>query len=420
MLDISGPIGPAVADYVTRGIKQGTQTRCQPDYPAHGHPGWLGFVDAQYYTRYPDLAAASGQFLSPLAAAAPPAPVTYILYASHIAAMAPGTNLGAATPVSVIGGPGDEGGPMGKDKGKDDKATPEGDAMQRKVLNDAVAYIKSLARMRGRNADWAVKAVREAASLPAEEAVKLNVVDLMAQDIDDLLKKIHGRKVSVAGHGIVLKTKNLAQETIAPDWRSRFLAVITNPTLIPILFMFGILGILYEIWNPGFVFPGVFGGICLLLVLYAVQVLPVSYAGLALLLLGISFMVAEAFVPSFGALGIGGVVAFVAGSIMLMDTDVEGYSVYLPAIVGVAVSGAVLTAAIAGLALKARQRVVVSGQEEMIGDFGQVSQDFVDGVGRVWVHSEDWRAQSKASLQTGQKIKVTAISGLTLHVEPID
>ena len=306
-----------------------------------------------------------------------------------------------------------------KGEGKQaEKPAASQDAMERKIVNDAVAYIRGLAQMRGRNAEWAERAVREAASLPAEEAVKLKVVDLMANDVPDLLNKIDGRKVKMKNGTLVLKTKGAVVKLIEPDWRNRLLSVITDPTIIPILMMLGVFGLLYELLNPGFVLPGVIGGICLLLGLYAVQVLPVNYAGLALILLGILFMIGEAFAPSFGALGIGGAIAFVVGSIMLIDTEVKGYGVSWPVIITVAIVGAVVFGSVATLALKARRRDIVTGQEEMLQSVGEALESFKT-EGRVRVHSEDWSARSSAPIKRGQKIKVIGIEGLVLIVEPM-
>ncbi|MEK7262302.1 MAG: nodulation protein NfeD, partial [Pseudomonadota bacterium] len=351
----------------------------------------------------------------------------YILLASHVAAMAPATNVGAATPVRIGGVP-DPGGdkqpaPKKDEKQKDtkdkkEKAKPEKPGLDEKALNDAIAYIRSLAQLRGRNVAWAEKAVREAASIPAEEAVKTNVADLMAADLPQLLKKLDGRKVKLQSGEVKLDTKNLTLKTHEPDWRNRLLAVIADPNIAYILMLLGIYGLFFELWNPGYVLPGVIGGICLLLALYAFQVLPISYAGLGLILLGIAFMVGEAFMPSFGALGIGGLVAFVIGSIILFDTDIEGFAVAWQLIAAVAAMSAVFFFGVVYLALKSRQRKVVSGAEELIGSLGEALENF-DGTGRVRVHSEEWQARSASPLKQGQKIRVVSRDGLVLTVEPL-
>jgi len=347
----------------------------------------------------------------------------YILLASHVAAMAPATNIGAATPVQIGGVP-DPGAQEKPKPPKDDKAKPETGkkgakpGMDEKMMNDAIAYIRSLAQMRGRNVQWAEKAVREASSSSAEEAVKLNVADFIAADLADLLKKLNGRKVQAAGGTVTFKTAGLIIESLEPDWRSRLLSVITDPNVAYILMLLGIYGLFFELWNPGYVLPGVIGGICLLLALYAFQVLPISYAGLGLILLGIAFMVAEAFAPSFGVLGIGGLVAFVIGSVILYDTDVEGFGVAWPLVAAVAATSALFFFGVVYLALKARRRAVVSGEEQMIGLTGEALDDFAQGAGRVRAHSEEWQARASAPIRRGQRIKVVSRDGLTLVVEP--
>ena len=357
---------------------------------------------------------------------------TYILYASHIAAMAPATNLGAATPVQIGGGgfpgqpqppPQDEGekGDGGEGDGEDE-AADGGEApvagMKEKVVNDSVAYIRGLAEMRGRNVEWAEKAVREAASLSAGEALAKNVIDLVAADLDDLLTKLDGRVVEINGREVTLATADRTVVSFEPDWRTELLSIITNPNVAYILMLIGIYGIIFEFYSPGMIAPGVAGAICLLLALYAFQVLPVNYAGLALIAVGIGMMVAEMTMPSFGALGVGGIIAFVAGSIMLMDTDVPGFGIAWEVIGGVALTASLLLMLLITMLGRSHRRAVVSGQEEMVGSTGRVV-DWRGDEGRIRIHGETWRAHGASGLAPGQPVKVTAIQGLDLEVAPI-
>jgi membrane-bound serine protease (ClpP class) len=292
--------------------------------------------------------------------------------------------------------------------------------MTRKQVNDAAAYIRSLAQLRGRNAEWAEQAVREAVSLPAEEAKKRKVVDIVAADVSDLLKQLHGRKLTVQGVERTLETQGAAVTALEPDWRNRLLAVITDPSIALILMMIGIYGLIFEFSNPGYVLPGVVGAICLLLALYALQLLPVNYAGLALILLGLAFIVAEAFLPSFGSLGIGGVVALVFGSVILFDPEVAaGYTLPLSFVVTLAAASATVVFFTVWFTLKARRRPVVSGHAEIIGASGTALSDF-ERDGWAQVRGETWRVVSAAPVASGQKLRVTGVDGLTLRVEPQD
>jgi membrane-bound serine protease (ClpP class) len=289
--------------------------------------------------------------------------------------------------------------------------------MADKVLSDAVAYIRSLAQMRGRNAEWAEKAVREAASLTSEEALREGVIDLIAISMADLLQKLDGREVSVAGRVRILDTDGIMVREIEPDWRSRLLAVITDPNVAYILMILGMYGLILEFYNPGMFVPGITGAISLLLALYAFHVLPVNFAGLALLLLGIALMLAEAFVPSFGALGIGGAAAFVIGSVMLLETDVPGYGISWLLIGSIALVSSGIFLVVMMLLVRARRRAVVTGPEEMVGSEGQVV-DWSGDTGRIHVHGENWRARASKPLQPGQWVRVAKIDGLTLVVKP--
>ena len=316
---------------------------------------------------------------------------TFILYASHVAAMAPGTNLGAASPVSIGG------------VSQKDEKNGEPDTMTKKVTNDAVAYIRGLAELRKRNADWAEKAVRESVSLSAEQALKLKVIDYMAADVPDLLKQL--------GKG----SPEIRQ--IEPDWRTNVLAVITNPSVAYILILVGIYALIFEFMNPGLVLPGVTGAICLLLALYALHLLPVNYAGLALIALGIAFMIAEAFLPAFGSLGVGGLIAFVIGSVILFDEErLPGLDVPYGVIAGVAAASAAFVFFVFAGAIKNRRRPVVTGREHLIGAQAEALEDF-EGEGWARVQGETWRVRSAAKVRRGQRLRVQAIDGLILTVE---
>jgi len=291
--------------------------------------------------------------------------------------------------------------------------------MERKAINDAVAYIRSLAEQRGRNADWAERAVRDAESLSARAALEAGVIDVIADDLDDLLEKLDGRTVTVNGSERTLDTEGLIYERIEPDWRTQFLAVITNPTVAYMLMLLGIYGLVFEGYNPGAFLPGVVGAIALLLALYSFQILPVNYAGLALILLGIVLMIAELMVPSFGSLGFGGIAAFVFGSVILIDTDVPGYGVSIPLLVVISATAATALFGTIWLAVRARQAPVVSGVEELTRSVATALEDF-DREGAVWVHGERWRARTAAPVRKGDLLRGTAVADLVLTVEPHD
>jgi membrane-bound serine protease (ClpP class) len=342
--------------------------------------------------------------------------------------MAPGTNLGAATPVQLGGPPGEarkdktvdgkDKTADGKDKGAEGKdGGHDESALARKQMHDAAAYIRGLAQIRGRNAEWAERAVREAVSLPADDALAQKVVDVVAADVPALLKALDGRKATAAGTERALATAGAPTLAFEPDWRTRFLSVITDPTVAYVLMLLGIYAILFEFSNPGLVLPGVAGAISLVIALYGLHMLPVNYAGLALILLGIGFMVAEAFLPAFGSLGIGGVIAFVIGSVILIDTDAPGYGVPAALIGGFALASGAILVGVGGLLVKARKRPVVSGREELIGSAGEVLEDF-DREGWARVHSETWRVRSGVPLRAGQRVLVREMDGLVLEVVP--
>ncbi|MEJ2094794.1 MAG: nodulation protein NfeD, partial [Gammaproteobacteria bacterium] len=383
LLEISGPISPASRDYVHRGLSKAFEGNAALVILRMNTPGGL---DSSMRDIIRDIIASPVPvvvYVSPSGARAASAG-TYIIYAAHVAAMAPGTNLGAATPVQIGGLPDIKPPTMptpskqkeDKEKesdeeetsSKEDTAAPvTGDAMTKKIMNDSIAYIRSLAEMRGRNVEWAEKAVREAASLSAEQAMAEGVIDLIATDLDDLLTKINGLEVYVNGKPRTLNTDNLLTETLEPDWRNELLSVITDPNVAYLLMLLGIYGLFFEFVNPGYLVPGVTGAICMLLALYALQVLPVNYAGLLLILLGIMFMVAELFAPSFGALGIGGVVSFVIGSVILFDTEGSELRVAIPLIIAVSAVTAGFFLIANKMVFSAHRKPVVSGAEQMLG-----------------------------------------------------
>src|SRR5688572_950426 len=392
VVPLDGAIGPASADFVSRALKRAAKEKAQLVVIRMDTPGGL---DTSMRGLIKDILASPvpvATFVAPSGARAASAG-TFILYASHIAAMAPGTNVGAASPVSIGGAP-------AKEDGK--KAEP--DTMTKKITNDAVAYIRGLAEMRKRNPDWAEKAVREAVSLSSQQALKLNVIDHIAANVPELLKELGKSDAPLI--------------EVEADWRTKLLGVITNPSIAYILILVGIYALIFEFMNPGLVLPGVAGAICLLLALYALHLLPVNYAGLLLILLGIAFMVAEAFLPAFGSLGVGGLIAFVLGSIILIDTDSvpSGFDIPYTLIGGVAAASAAFVFFVVGMAVRNRRRPVVSGREYLIGAPAEAIEDF-EQEGWARVQGETWRVRSSVPVRQGQRLKVTSIEGLVLNVE---
>jgi membrane-bound serine protease (ClpP class) len=403
IVPLDGAIGPASAHFVRRAIERAAKDGAPLVIIRLDTPGGLDTSMRELIKAILASPVPVAVFVAPSGARAASAG-TFILYAAHVAAMAPGTNLGAASPVSIGGGM----------QQKDDKKGGGEDTMTRKVTNDAVAYIRGLAGLRGRNADWAEKAVREGVSLPAHEARKLKVIDIVAADIPELLKAIDGRTVEKRK----LQTAGAEVREVEVDWRTRVLAVITNPTVAYLLILVGIYALIFEFMNPGLVLPGVVGAIALLVALYALHLLPVNYAGLALIVLGIAFMVAEAFLPAFGSLGVGGLIAFVLGSIMLIeDTELPGFEIPYAIIGGVAAASAGFLIFVLGMLVKSRKRAVVSGREHMIGAVGEALEDF-EGEGWARVRGEQWKVRAGRAVRRGQKLRVTGMHGLVLSVEP--
>lgn len=420
VLTVNDAIGPANADYVVRGLTRAQTEGAQLVVIKLDTPGGLDTSMRSIIKAILASPLPVASFVAPSGARAASAG-TYILYASHIAAMTPGTNLGAATPVQIGGLPGTAPEPPRPPATPaTDKNSPSEplDTLTRKQINDAAAYIRGLAQLRGRNAEWAEQAVRESQSLSADEALKLKVVDYVANDVADLLKQLDGKRLNVAGQSLKLSTAGAALIDHAPDWRTQLLAVITNPSVALLLIMFGVYGLIFEFMNPGSGVGGVLGGICLLLGLYALQLLPVNYAGVGLILLGLAFMIAEAFLPSFGVIGFGGVVAFVVGAVILMDTDVPGFGIPLALIIGMTLISALLLMTLVGMALKARRRALVSGDAGLVGSLATVT-GLLPGLpmsGWVQLQGEKWQVKSRSPLHLGQQVRVVARTGVTLDV----
>lgn len=425
VVPVDGAIGPASADFVSRGISRAQQEGAQLVILEMDTPGGLDTSMRQVIKAILSSPVPVATYVAPSGARAASAG-TYILYASHIAAMAPGTNLGAATPVQVGMGsqdsqPGQDG--ANKEKKEDDQsdagAASGRSDMSKKPINDAAAYIRGLAQMRGRNADWAERAVREAVSLSAEEAREQKVIDVVAGSREDLLDQLDGRRVAVVGGERILNTADAPVTVVEVDWKTKLLATITDPSVALILMMIGIYGLFFEFYNPGMVLPGVAGAICLILALFSFHMLPINYAGLALMGLGIAFMVGEAFLPSFGVLGIGGVIAFSFGAVMLIDTELPGYGIPLSLVAGLAITSALFMFFVVGMAIRARKQPVVSGQEQIEGALGVVMEAF-EQEGWVHLHGERWRARSALPVVAGQRVKVVGRTGLTLEVVPLN
>ena len=437
VVELEGAIGPAYADYFIRALERGEEEGIdllvlRLDTPGGLDKSMRDMIKTILASRVP-----VATYVAPNGSRAASAG-TYIMYASHVAAMAPATNIGSSTPVSIGGeggspfpipgapGPGGEEdeaeGPQaeeGEDGAESEDAPDDepqsGTAMERKVVNDAVSYIKGLAELRGRNVEWAEATVREASNLTASEALALNVIDIVADDLTSLLADVNGRTVNAAGMDVVIDTSEADIEFIEPDWRYELLGVITDPNVAYILLMIGIYGLILEFYSPGVGIGAVVGVICLLLGAFALQMLPINYAGLALLIVGIGLLAAEAFSPSFGVFGVGGVVAFVIGSIILMDTDLPGYQISYPIIAAVAAVSAGIALFSVGAALRARKARSATGKESMIGSRAEVIDDF-EGEGRVRAFGEVWQARGEEPLEKGDRVEIVGVDGVWVHV----
>jgi membrane-bound serine protease (ClpP class) len=434
---VDGAIGPASADFIVRTLDRAAQQHAALVVLQLDTPGGLDTSMREIIKTILASPVPVAAFVAPGGARAASAG-TYIVYASHIAAMAPGTNLGAASPVQLGMGsapspaaPGMPAGPSAPSSASGASAPLPSDTASteaRKMTHDAAAYIRGLAQLRGRNAVWAERAVREAVSLSASEALDQHVIDLIATDAADLARKVDSRVVATSAGNVRLTTAHAPLVYVAPDWRSHFLAIIADPNVALILLTIGVYGLFFEFANPGFVLPGVAGGICLLVGLFAMQLLPVNYAGLGLVLLGLGCLVAEAFLPTFGVLGFGGIVAFGVGALMLIDTDVPGYGIPLPLIAGLTLGGAVFVACVSGVALRARRRPVVTGAEAMVGSVGEIIDEGLRvergathlAIGWARVRGERWHVTCAVPLATGARVRVTARDGLVLTVAPLE
>ncbi len=452
-LKIEGGIGPATAEYVVTGIEHAEATGADFVLIRMDTPGGLLEATRQIITAILNAEVPIVTYVDPPGSRAASAG-TFILLASHVAAMAPTTNVGAATPVSLFGedvgsDPDSESSPATDegtndgasgdsatessgeetaDEGAEDAADPDpfrealdrqGSAMERKIMNDTITYVRNLADRHGRNADWAERAVTEADVLSETEALEQNVIEYIAADRDELFEKIDGHEVMIGTETVALDASNVTIDEFKPSWRIRLLSVLQNPQVLLLLGALGFYGLLLEFYNPGAIVPGVIGAICLLLALYASQSLPINYVGVALIILGIGLMVAEAFAPSFGALGLGGIAAFVFGAIMMFDSGIPGFGISYPFIISVAVVMALVVFWLMGYVIKLHRRGPVYGEEAIVGAEAVAEEDFVDGKGKVWLEGESWAARSSSPISNEDEVVVTALDGLTLEVKPL-
>lgn len=426
LMDLEGALGVATAEYIIDGINTAQDQDASLIIIRMDTPGGLvepmrDIVQAILGSGIPVVT-----YVSPGGARADSAG-TYILLASHVAAMAPTTHLGAATPVSLMGEDLSPGDAAPEETGADEETDSEeaeptpgapDSAMERKVLNDSISYIRGLAEAHGRNADWAEDAVRNAATLTATEALDQNVIDLIADNRAELLQAINGREVRVKNEAFTIDSEGLVVEKLEPNWRLKILNTIASPEIAILLLMIGLYGLLFEGYNPGAIIPGVAGVICLLLAAYALQVLPVNYAGLALIVVGMILIIAEAFVPSFGALGLGGITAVIFGSIMMFDSGIPGFGISISFVIGMALVAGIFLFWLVSYLLKLRKRGPISGRESIIGGIATATESFT-GDGHVWLESESWAARSAVPIEKNQKVRVRAMNGLVLEIEPL-
>ncbi|MDJ0907932.1 MAG: nodulation protein NfeD [Woeseiaceae bacterium] len=450
-LEIKGGIGPATAEYLVSGIEHAEETGADLVLIRMDTPGGLLDSTREIITAILNSEVPVVTYVDPSGSRAASAG-TFILLASHVAAMAPTTNVGAATPVSLFGedvapDPDEvapepeqssdesesEGEGASESTGEDAEETAppdplrelrdiqdrQGSAMERKIMNDTITYVRNLADRHGRNADWAERAVTEAAVLSEVEALEQNVIEFIAADRDELFEKINGHEVTIDSETLILETNDVAIDEFKPSWRIRLLSVLQNPQLILILGLLGFYSILLEFYNPGAIVPGTVGAICLLLALYGVQAIPVNYVGVALILLGIGLMVAEAFAPSFGALGLGGTAAFIFGAILMFDSGIPGFGISIPFVISIALVLALAVILLTGYVIKVHRRGPVYGEEAIVGADAVAEEDFVDGKGKVWLEGESWAARSSVPIAKGDEVHVTALNGLTLDVKPV-
>ncbi|OYD26296.1 NfeD family protein [Oceanimonas baumannii] len=417
-LEIKGAIGPGISDYLVTEINQAQVERPALVLLTMDTPGGLYSATRDIISAILESSVPVVVYVSPGGARAASAG-TYILYASHMAAMAPGTHLGAATPVQMM----PTGTPSPGEQDKNDKEgeaspSPGGSAMERKSLNDAIAYLRSLAQLRGRNVEWAEQAVRDAATLTAREALEQNVIELLASDISDLLQQLDGRDISLKSGSVMLATAGLIAEQRRPDWRQQFIITISNPNIAYLLMLVGVYGLLLEFYSPGFGVSGVTGAICLLLAMLSLQMLPFNMVGLGLLALGLALMVAEGLSPSFGILGGGGLVAFVLGSVLLFDTPDEAFRVAWPFIAAFTTCSLGLILVVVRLLVKQRRAAPVSGASAMVGEHA-MTLTTLDPDGTVLVLGERWQAHSSTPVAAEQTVIVMAVRDLVLDVKPV-